>query len=162
MRPHRSIDLFFVATFAGFAATSLLFDRTAALDIIGPDSIDPFARALYWYAIRYDPLVVENPLFLRLMSAISAFVFGPLYIYLAHGFWRQRARIRTAGLVYGWVMVYSMVVHIVVELWGELPPPNLVVFWLVYAIYLVVPILLLWRLRAQDPFDGYRMCRDRS
>ncbi len=148
----RRIDAFFVVTFASFAATSFLFDRTAALDIVGPDSADPFARALYWYGVRYDPLVVANPLFLRVMSAISAFVFGPFYVWLVRGFLRRDERIRTPAVVYGWVMLYSMVVHVAVELWGELPPPNLPVFFGVYAMYVVAPALLLWRMRSGPAF----------
>lgn len=148
----RRIDAFFVVTFASFALTSFLFDRTAALDIIGPDSADPFARAIYWYGVRYDPLVLENPLFLQVMSGISAFVFGPFYLWLVRGFVRRDERIRIPAIVYAWMMLYSMVVHLAVELWGELPPPNIPVFVGVYAIYVIAPVLLLWRMRGQRVF----------
>ena len=146
------LDAFLVATLCAFAATSMLVDRTAALDIIGPDSADPFARAMYWYGVRYDPLVVANPLFLQVMSAISAFVFGPLYLWLARALWRRDAAIRVPALLYVVAMLYSMVVHVAVEVWGELPPPNMLVFVGVYTPYLVVPLLLAWRVRRRDPF----------
>lgn len=151
-RPHRTLDAFLVATFAAFALTSFLFDRCAALDIVAPDSADPFARALWWYGQRYDPLVAANPLFLQVMSAISAFVFGPFYLYLCHGLLKARPQIRIPSIVYGWIMIYSMLVHVAVELWGDLPPPNLVVFWGVYLGYALAPALLLWRMREPDPF----------
>jgi Mn2+/Fe2+ NRAMP family transporter len=86
------------------------------------------------------------------MSGISAFVFGPLYLYFVHGFLQRRNTIRTPAIVYAVVMLYSMVVHIVVELWGDLPPPNLLVFAGVYAIYVIAPVLLLWRMRDARPF----------
>lgn len=145
-----ALDAMLTLTFLGFAATSFLFDRAAGLDWVGPDTADPFGRALYWYGVKYDPLVAANPLVLRLMSAISAFIFGPFYLVLARGLWRGSASIRTPAIVYGWVMLYSMVIHIVYELWGELPPPNLAVFAGVYAPYVVAPALLLWRLRRPD------------
>jgi hypothetical protein len=151
--PRRSfLDVSLVATLIAFAGTSLLCDRTAALDIIGPDSSDPFARAVYWYGVRYDPLVVANPLFLQVMSGISAFVFGPLYLWLARGLWRRDPKVRMPALLWVVAMMYSMIVHVAVELWGELPPPNLAVFVGVYAGYVVVPLLIAWRVRRPD-FD---------
>ena len=150
--PRRRVDLFFIATFAGFAVTSFLFDRTAALDNISPCSSDPFARAIYWYSQQYDPLVGANPLWLRIMSSVSAFVMGPFYIYLVHGFLKQRNAIRIPSIVYAVVMLYSMLVHTAVELLGDLRPPNLIVFALVYAIYFVAPVLLVIRMRDRLPF----------
>lgn len=145
--PRRSIDAFFVVTFVAFALTSFLFDRTGAIDNIAPDSGDPFARAMYWYGVRYDPLIVANPLFLQVMSGISAFVFGPLYLVLAWGLHHERPWFRTPAVVWAWLMLYSMVVHVAVELWGDHPPPDLLVFTGVYAFYAVVPVLLLVHLR---------------
>ena len=102
--------------------------------------------------MRYDPLVVANPLFLQVMSGISAFVFGPLYFWLARGLWRRDPKVRAPALFWVVAMIYSMIVHVAVELWGELPPPNLMVFVGVYAPYVVVPLLVAWRVRRVD-FD---------
>jgi hypothetical protein len=148
----RTLDAFFVATFVAFALTSFLFDRAGALDTVGPDSADPFGRALYWYGVRYDPLVAENPWFLQVMSAISAFVFGPIYLYLAHGFLKRREAIRLPAIAWAWVMLYSMVVHVAIELWGDAPPPSTLVFAATYAIYCVAPVLLLYRVRSSPIF----------
>ena len=88
-----------------FAATSFLFDRAAAMDTVGPDSADPFGRALWMYGMRFDPLVAENPLFLRLMSGISAFVFGPFYVVLAWGLVKGRNWIRMPTIVWASAML---------------------------------------------------------
>lgn len=133
-------------TFFAFAATSLLFDRAAALDWVGPDVGDPFGRALWWYGSRFDPLVAQNPLFLRTMSTISAFVFGPFYLLLGWALLKQRRWIRLPAIVYAAVMLYSMVVHTVVEIWGDLPPPNMLVFVGTYAAYVIAPAVLLRRM----------------
>jgi hypothetical protein len=143
---------FFIATFAAFAMTSLLFDRAGAMNTVAPDSLDPFGRALFWYGVRFDPLVAENPFFLQVMSGVSAFLFGPLYVYLAHGFLKRRNEIRVPAIAYAWVMLYSMAVHVAVELWGERPPPYPLVFIATYAIYIIAPVLLLWRMRPARPF----------
>ncbi|MFO0635189.1 MAG: emopamil-binding family protein [Nannocystaceae bacterium] len=150
--PRRSaVDAALLLTLLAFAATSLLFDRAAALDWVGPDTADPFGRALYHYAMRFDPLVADNPLFLRVMSGISAFVFGPFYLWAAHALRRGDPRLHGAALVYMVAMEYSMLVHIAVELWGELPPPDLLVFALVYAPYCILPVALWRRTRPAAP-----------
>jgi hypothetical protein len=138
-------DALVIATLVAFAATSLLFDRAAALDLVGPQSRDPFGRALHWYGVRYDPLVAANPLFLRIMSGISAFVFGPFYLWAARALWRADDRLRVASLIYASAMLYSMTVHVLAEAWFEVPPPSPVVLALVYLPYVVLPIALVWR-----------------
>jgi hypothetical protein len=143
------LDAFFIVTFLAFALTSFLFDRTGAIDNISPDSSDPFARAMYWYGERWDPLIVVNPLFLQVMSAISAFLFGPLYLVLAWGLHHRRLWFRLPATIWAWLMLYSMVIHVVVELWGEHRPPDLLVFTGVYAFYVVAPILLLVHLHRE-------------
>jgi hypothetical protein len=144
--PIDRIDAILVITMLAFAGTSLLFDRCAALDIIAADSADPFARAIHWYGQRYDPLVVANPLWLRIMSALSAFVYGPLYLWLAYARLRHGRWPRLAATAWAWTLLYSMVVHLAVELLGDLNPPDLVVFAGVYAPYVIAPALLLRRL----------------
>lgn len=139
------LDACLVATLIAFAATSLLFDRAAALDHVAPDSTDPFGRWLWQFGTSYDPLVAQNPLFLRIMSGVSAFVFGPFYLWAARALWRGDPRLRVPALVYASTMLYSMFVHIAVELVGELPPPDLVVFALVYAPYCALPVALVAR-----------------
>jgi hypothetical protein len=143
------MDAFFILTFVAFALTSFLFDRTGAIDNIGPDSSDPFARAMYWYGERYDPLVVANPVYLQAMSAISAFLFGPLYLLLAYGLYHRRPWFRTPAVIWAWLLLYSMAVHVAVELWGDHPPPDLLVFTGVYGMYALAPALLLLHLRKQ-------------
>lgn len=148
----RTLDVIFVATFVSFSLTSFLFDRAAALDAVGPESSDPFGRALWWYGTHYDPLVAQNPWFLRVMSGISAFVFGPFYLYLAHGFVKRRDAIRLPAIAWASVMLYSMVVHVAIELWGDLPPPSTMVFIATYGGYALAPALLLYRMRSATPF----------
>jgi hypothetical protein len=145
-----TLDAMLVATMVAFAGTSFLFDRAAALDHVSPDSSDPFGRWLWWFGTNYDPLVAANPWFLRVMSGISAFVMGPFYLWAARALWRGDPRLKAPALIYAAVMLYSMVVHIAVEVWGDMPPPNLVVFTLMYAPYCALPILLVRRVGMPD------------
>jgi hypothetical protein len=143
-----------VATLVAFTATSLLFDRAAALDAVSPDSADPFGRALWAYGQRYDPLIAENPLFLRVMSGVSAFGFGLLYPVLAWGLAKRRNWVRGPALVWGSMMLYSMFLHVAVEFWCDTPPPNLPVFFATYAAYVWLPAAMMWRLAAPRPFGA--------
>lgn len=138
-------DALVLVTLVAFAATSFLFDRAAAMDLVAPDSADPFGRALWAYGKRFDPLVADNPLFLRVMSGISAFVFGPFYLWAARALWRGDARLVTASHWYAAAMLYSMVVHVTVELRHEVPPPDLLIAFGVYVPYVVLPLVLPWR-----------------
>ena len=150
--PRSPTDIFIVVCLVAMATAAFTMDRSAALDLCAPDSPDPFGRALWGYGERYDPLVSANPHFLRVMSGISAFVFGPLELVIAYGLWTRKAWVRTPAFVWSVAMLYSMVVHTIVELWGDLPPPNPVIAVAAYVVYIVVPIVLLHRFR--DPVRG--------
>lgn len=153
----RAIDRALIAVALGFATTSLLFDRMAAIE---PGPIEPatggLKGAFYWYASTYDPLIVQNPLWLQIMSGVSAFVFGPFYLLLAYALWRRRAWIRLPALAYASVMLYSMVVFLGVHSFGEPRPPMLWLVVLVYLPYVLFPIALLARMLPGPPFaaDG--------
>lgn len=141
-------DRLLILTLLAMAVAAFTMDRSAGMDLCAPDSPDPFGRALWAYGELYDPLVSANPHFLRVMSGISAFVFGPMELALAYGLWKrpQQPWVRTLAFVWSVAMLYSMVVHTIVELWGEIPPPNPVIAVTAYAAYIVVPIVLLRRL----------------
>lgn len=135
-----------------FATTSFVFDRAAALTS-GP--LDPHATgihgAFYWYASTYDPLIALNPLWLQIVSGISAFVFGPFYLTLAFALVRRRAWIRPVALAYCVAMLYSMVLFLGVHGWGEPRPPSLAIAVGVYTPYVLFPLALLRRFLPGGP-----------
>ncbi|RMG98689.1 MAG: DUF2781 domain-containing protein [Deltaproteobacteria bacterium] len=138
-------DRILVPSLLAFAATSLLFDRAAGLDLVAPDSPDPFGRMLWAYGTRFDPLVAENPLFLRIMSFISGFVYGPAYLWLARALVRRDPAIVVPTRIYAHTILYSMVVHVAAEVLWPRPPDSWAVLAAIYAPYVLVPLALLWR-----------------
>jgi hypothetical protein len=128
-----------------FAATSFVFDRVAALEHgpLQPAASGPKAW-LYWWATTYDPLIAANPLWLQIASGVSAFVFGPFYVWLALALLRGRCA-RGPAIVYAFVMLYSMVIFLGVHAFGELRPPNPQLVAALYAPYVLFPLILLWR-----------------
>jgi len=87
----RRVDLFFAVVFCAFTVTSLISDL---LPTIGVDFSRPsgnfFAQSNYWYAHDADPLFMNPPVWMRIVTGLSAFVYMPFYIVLV------------AALVKGW------------------------------------------------------------
>ncbi len=116
----RKYDLFFIVMFSAFAFTSFAADMVNAVMRPDPASGYFWARAAYHaYALGCDPLLIANPLWLRTMCAISAFVFGPFYLVLVYSFIRGRNWIRPFALVYAGMIIESMIVILVVEFAGD-------------------------------------------
>jgi hypothetical protein len=72
------------------------------------------------YALGNDPLLIANPTFLRVMTAISAFLFGPFYVVLVVAFVTGKNWIRPFALLYAGMIIESMIVLLVVEFAGDL------------------------------------------
>jgi hypothetical protein len=147
----RPRDRWFVVGFLVFAATSFLVDRLAALDVdfCGEQRM---WGALCWYGEHLDPLFLANPQWLRVMSGVSAWVFGPMYLLMAWAFWRGVEAIRLPAIAWAVAILYSMVVHLWMEFFGELPPPNAPLLLVIYLPYVALPCAVLWRLRSGRPF----------
>lgn len=145
-------DLIFVGLLVSFAFTSFFFDRLAAVHADLEEQTSVFARLLVYYGKTIDPLVLANPLWLRLMSGFSAFVMGPFYLIAAESIYRGRDAIRVPALMWAAIMVYSMFVHMTMEFIGDYPPANLPLLLATYAPYAIAPIALAYRMRKANPF----------
>ena len=147
----RPYDRVLIACFLLFASTSVFVDRLAALDVdfCGEGSL---GGSLCWYGQHLDPLFLANPQWLRVMSGISAYVFGPLYLAFAWAFARGIDAIRGPAVAWAVALLYSMVVHLWMEAFGDLPSPHLGLLMLVYLPYAVVPVAVLYRMRGASPF----------
>jgi hypothetical protein len=151
----RPADWFFVLAF-GFAVTSSwLSDIVPALGIpIVPDSPNVLVQGVWLYAKDADPLLIANPYNLRISCAISAFVFGSFYPVLVYAFVRGRNWIRMPAIIYVAAMTYGMVNFLWMEFMGPMPPTALAWFFGWNLPYLIVPLLLGWRMRRAEPFSA--------
>ena len=144
-------DRWFIAAFLLFACTSFFVDRLAALDV----DVCTEARMgglLCWYGQTIDPLYLANPQWLRVMSGISAWVFGPVYLVLAWAFARGVDACRPVAVAWAVAILYSLVVHVWMELFGAHPSPMPAVMLAVYLPYALVPVLVLARMSRPRPF----------
>ena len=81
----RKIDIFFAVIFLVFAVTSGISDALPTLGIeMSADSPNPLARSNYWYAVDADPLFMHPPVWMRFVTGLSVFVYGPFYLLLAY------------------------------------------------------------------------------
>jgi hypothetical protein len=150
-------DWFFVLAFAFFTWSSWFSDIVPALGIpMSADSPNPLARANFFYADGADPLLIANPLYLRVSTFISAFVFGSFYPVLVYAFVTGANWIRIPAIAYVAAMTYGMVFFLSMEFLGPLPPTNLPWFFFWNLPYLLIPLALAWRMRHGQPFSPER------
>lgn len=152
----RRIDVFFAVIFVVFALTSGISDAVPTLGIeMSPDSPNPLARANYWYAIDADPLFMHPPVWMRFVTGLSTFVYGPFYLLLAWALVKGKNWIQLPSVIYA-TMISSITGVIVfgVEFFGEpeLRTQNPVKFLSFNLPYVLLPILLLIRMRKPLPF----------
>lgn len=152
----RKIDLFFAVVFLTFALTSGISDLVPTLGIeMAPDSPNPLARANYWYAIDADPLFMHPPVWMRIVTGLSTFVYGPFYLLLAWALIKGKNWIQLPAVIYA-TMISSITGFIVfgVEFFGEpqFQTQNAAKFLAFNTPYVLLPILLLVRMRKPEPF----------
>ena len=152
----RPIDLFFAIVFILFAITSGISDAIPTLGIpISPVSTNVLARANFWYASTTDPLFMNPPVWMRIVTGLSAFVYGPFYLILVYCLLKGKNWIQLPAVIYA-TMIISITGFIVfgVEFFGEpqYRTPNVLKFLLFNLPYVLLPLLLLIRMRKPLPF----------
>jgi emopamil binding protein len=152
----RRVDLFFAVVFAAFTVTSLISDLlpTIGVDFSRP-SANFFAQSNYWYAHDADPLFMHPPVWMRIVTGLSAFVYMPFYIVLVAALIRGWNWIQLPSVIYAtMIATLTGVVVFGVEFFGEEAwrtqnPGKFLAFNLPYVL---IPLLLLVRMRKPAPF----------
>ncbi|WP_349902755.1 EXPERA domain-containing protein [Parafrigoribacterium humi] len=152
----RRIDIFFIVIFSAFTITSLISDL---LPTIGVDfthaSSNFFANSNYWYAHDADPLFMHPPVWMRIVTGLSAFVYMPFYIVLVAALVRGWNWIQLPSVIYATtIAMITGVVVFGVEFFGEpeFQTQNPLKFLAFNLPYVLIPILLLIRMRKPQPF----------
>jgi hypothetical protein len=152
----RKIDLFFIVIFSLFTVTSLISDLlpTIGVDFSHPSS-NFFANSNWWYAHDTDPLFMHPPTWMRIVTGLSAFAYMPFYIVLVVSIVRGWNWIQLPSVIYATsISVLTGVVVFGVEFFGEpqFHTQNPLKFLAFNLPYVLVPILLLVRMRKPLPF----------
>lgn len=152
----RPIDIFFMVVFTLFIITSCIADMVPTLGIdFNQPSANPIVNANYWYAEGTDPLFQNPPVWMRIVTGLSAFVYMLFYIVLVIALARGWNKIQLPSVIYA-TMISSITGIIVfgVEFFGEpqFRTPNPVKFLSFNLPYVIIPIILLIRMRKPLPF----------
>jgi hypothetical protein len=159
----RPFDLALVCCFALFAFTSLVMEPYAVFSIDLHRAGDPFAAGWLLYASRWDPVFLDPPLFMKIICAFDLFLYGPFYLVLIYAFVKRRDWIRIPALLYVTAICFSTGEYFIWEFISERGRADMTMVVLVNVPYMIVPLLLAWRVRAVEVFDDHvRKWRDTS
>lgn len=152
----RKFDYFFIVMFSLFFITSMISDMVPTLTGgLVPNHPNPLMQANYDYAIGCDPLFLNPPVWMRFVTGLSAFVYGPFYLVLVYAFIKGKNWIHVPAIMYGTaISVITGVIVFGVEFFGE-PEwrcQNLGKFLPLNLPYVLIPILLIIRMRKAMPF----------
>ena len=145
----RRWDIFFIVIFSLFACTSAISDAIPTLGVaIGPHA--GFLGRLNWgYGHATDPLFIRPPVWMRFVTGLSAFVYGPFYLLLVYCLARGKNWIQVPAIMYATaISVVTGVVVFGAEFFGEDPAmrvQNVPKFLVANVWYVLIPLLLLAR-----------------
>ncbi len=152
----RPIDIVFAVFFTLFIVTSCIADM---LPTLGIDFTQPTGNFLvdsnYWYAHDADPLFMNPPVWMRIVTGLSAFVYMLFYFVLVPALLKGWNWIQLPAVIYA-TMISTITGIIVfgVEFFGEpeFQTQNPAKFLAFNLPYVLVPLLLLIRMRKPLPF----------
>jgi hypothetical protein len=152
----RKVDIFFAVVFTAFTVTSIISDLlpTVGVDFSHPSS-NFFVQSNYWYAHDADVLFMHPPDWMRIATGLSAFVYMPFYIMLVISLLTGRNWIQLPSVIYATMIVtLTGIVIFGVEFFGDpaTRTGNPVKFLLFNTPYVLLPLLLLIRMRKPLPF----------
>jgi hypothetical protein len=152
----RPIDIFFICIFSVFIVTCIISDSVEGLGLDQvADSTNILVQWNYTYSSNFDPLYQSHPLWLRFISGTSAFLYLPFYVILIISLAKGWNRIQLFAVIYATMIISLTAIPIFgVEFFGGPGErtPNPLVFLLYNAPYVLVPLLLLIRMRKPEPF----------
>jgi hypothetical protein len=152
----RKIDIVFAVFFTVFIVTSCIADMlpTLGIDFTQPDGTF-LVDSNYWYAQDADPLFMHAPVWMRIVTGLSAFVYLAFYLVLVPALIKGWNWIQLPAVIYA-TMIAGVTGIIVfgVEFFGEpeFQTQNPAKFLAFNLPYVLVPLLLLIRMRKPMPF----------
>jgi hypothetical protein len=152
----RGFDFVFIVFFCWAFVTCIISDAIPTLGIVqSADSPNILAQWNYAYASVNDPLFLNPPVWMRFVTGLSAFVYAPFYVVLVYALITARNWIQLPSVIYA-TMIASITGIVVfgVEFFGEPEwrTPNPLGFLAFNLPYVLIPLLLLIRMRKPMPF----------
>jgi hypothetical protein len=153
----RPVDIFFIVVFSVFIITCIISDSVEGLGIPQvAHSTNLLAQWNYTYASHYDPLYQSEQVWLRFISGTSAFLYLPFYVILIISLAKGWNRIQIFAVIYATMIISLTAIPIFGdEFFGPAADrtPNPAVFLLYNGAYVLIPLILLLRMRGPLPFQ---------
>ncbi len=151
---YKKVDFFLILGCGFLAISSFCIDSVFALGIpLSSNSPNILSRLIYTlYAKNTDFLLISMPLFLRIQTVISTFIFGPLNVLFVYGLIKKKNWIRIPILMYAASMIYGMFIVFGVTFLGDFQTGNLIKYLSFTLPYLIIPMVLAWRVRKKMVF----------
>ena len=152
----RGVDIGFIVVFSLFIITCIISDSVEGLGLDQvPNSPNILVRWNYTYSSNFDPLYQSHPLWLRFISGTSAFVYVIFYVVLITALVKGFNWIQLYSVIYATMIISLTGIPIFgVEFFGPVgqrtPHPG--IFLLYNGPYILIPLLLLIRMRKPLPF----------
>jgi hypothetical protein len=153
----RPIDIFFICFFAIFIVTCIISDSVEGLGLPQvANSTNLLVQWNYTYASNFDPLYQSEQVWLRFISGTSAFLYLPFYVLLIISLVKGWNRIQIFAVIYATMIISMTAIPIFGdEFFGPAADrtPNPGIFLLYNGAYVLIPLILLIRMRKERPFQ---------
>lgn len=150
-------DVILLPAYALGILNALVLSLPEALGVpVAPDSPWPPLRALHTWAVEQEPQHLVMPPTLQASLLYDAFVQLPLLVVLLIGYGLRKdwPWLRTAAIVYAVSAIVNMYFYFMQTFLGPDSPPHLATYVPINLPWLLVPVLVLLRVRQDDGRSG--------
>ena len=155
----RPLDVALVAFFAVNLAFTTYVVSLEQVVIADPFQFTPppwpperLLALVHWWERSFDPLLLARPAWYRATIWLDVLAFGPFYAVAIYAFARGRDWIRLPAVVWASMLFTNVFIILFDELKGIHATPSPAIVVAANAPWLLVPILVVWRLRSEHPF----------
>jgi hypothetical protein len=108
---------------------------------------------IHWWEKTFDPLLWARPAWYRATIWIDVLLFGPFYAVAIYAYARGREWIRIPSVLWTGMMLANVTIILFDEFLGVHASPHPMVALAANASWIVVPMIVLWRMaRKEHPF----------
>lgn len=146
-----------------FVVNLLLISYVVSLEQIVISNPAAFVRPLWpprsalalihWWEKTFDPLLWARPAWYRATIWIDVLIFGPFYAAAIYAYARGREWIRIPSILWTGMMLANVTIIMFDEFLGVHASPRPMIVLAANASWVVVPMIVLWRMaRKEHPF----------
>lgn len=159
------LDRVLLSTFALFLFVAWFFEPYVVYlcpdwDLRTPECQATITGQLWhYYAVTFDPIFLQLPLWLRIVCSLDTFLFGPFYLASIYAFATSQQGspwYRLVALPYSGALLYSTVVYFAYEVIAEAHRASMLWVFLINLPWTLAPVLLVLRLQLEPPAERKR------